>query len=197
MIYQAHPDATEVPKLLKDQLSCLPPWNYYLLFAITCHLSLLTAYADKNKMTYSNLVICFQPCLKIDNYCFQFLVQKWRDCWQGCWTEKEALEEEYRILDGLPPVVRDPPTSSDGSSGGSGAVVIDDRPRGATKLSGKHRMTASSTRSQHQSHRPPPLTISTGNQVLTSSSSNQNGHARSQSQLPELAPVKPLSPIGL
>lgn len=102
----------------------LPPWNYYLLFAITCHLSLLTACADKNRMTYGNLVICFQPCLRIDNFCFQFLVQKWRDCWQGCWTEKEALEEEYKVLDRLAKEGSTfnfgaAPGSSGGSSGGS------------------------------------------------------------------------------
>lgn len=92
--------ARECPQLLKDQLSSLPPWNYYLLFAITCHLSLLIAYSDKNKMNFHNLCVCFQPALRIDNFCFQFLVQDWRNCWQGCWTEKEALDEEYRALDG-------------------------------------------------------------------------------------------------
>ena len=89
----------EVPQLLKDELSSLPPWNYYLLFAITCHLSLLTAYSDKNKITYSNLCICFQPALRIDAVCFSFLVQDWRNCWQGCWTEKEALDDEYQMLE--------------------------------------------------------------------------------------------------
>jgi hypothetical protein len=95
--------ATEVPQMLKDELSKLPPFNYYLLFAITCHLSLLHSYVDKNKMDYRNLCICFQPCLKIDGFCFQFLVCDWKHCWQGCWTEKEALEAEYRALAGLPP----------------------------------------------------------------------------------------------
>jgi hypothetical protein len=47
-------------------------------------------------MDYRNLCICFQPCLKIDGFCFQFLVQDWKSCWQGCWTEKQYLEEEYR-----------------------------------------------------------------------------------------------------
>jgi len=88
--------ATECPQMLKDELSKLPPFNYYLLFAITCHLSLLHSYADKNKMDYRNLCICFQPCLRIDGFCFQFLVMDWKACWQGCWTEKEYLEEEYR-----------------------------------------------------------------------------------------------------
>jgi RhoGAP domain len=89
--------ATKTPQLLRDELSKLPPFNYYLLFAITCHLSLLHSFADKNKMDYRNLCICFQPCLRIDGFCFQFLVQDWKNCWQGCWTEKEYLEEEYRV----------------------------------------------------------------------------------------------------
>lgn len=89
--------AQRTPQLLKDELSKLPPFNYYLLFAITCHLSLLHSYADSNKMDYRNLCICFQPCLKIDPFCFQFLVIDWKECWQqGCWTEKEFLAEELR-----------------------------------------------------------------------------------------------------
>ena len=88
--------ATRTPQLLKDELSKLPPFHYYLLFAITCHLSLLTSFSEKNKMDYRNLCICFQPCLKIDAFCFQFLVMDWKNCWQGCWTEKEFLDEEYR-----------------------------------------------------------------------------------------------------
>lgn len=89
--------AQKTPQLLKDELSRLPPFNYYLLFAITCHLSLLHSYADSNKMDYRNLCICFQPCLKIDPFCFQFLVIDWKECWQqGCWTEKEYLAEELR-----------------------------------------------------------------------------------------------------
>lgn len=89
--------AQRTPQLLKDELSKLPPFNYYLLFAITCHLSLLHSYSDQNKMDYRNLCICFQPCLKIDAFCFQFLVIDWKECWQqGCWTEKEYLAEELR-----------------------------------------------------------------------------------------------------
>ena len=34
--------AREAPQLLRDELSSLPPWNYYLICAITWHLSLLT-----------------------------------------------------------------------------------------------------------------------------------------------------------
>ena len=86
--------ATTAPQLLKDELSKLPPYNYYLLFAITCHLSLLHSYVDKNKMDYRNLCICFQPCMKIDAFCFQFLVCDWKNCWQGCWTERPYLAME-------------------------------------------------------------------------------------------------------
>ena len=93
--------ATETPQMLKDELSSLPPFNYYLLFAITCHLSLLHSYSDKNRMDFRNLSICFQPCLKIDHFCFNFLVRDWKNCWQGCWTEKEAMVVERRVMDGL------------------------------------------------------------------------------------------------
>lgn len=95
--------ADKVPQLLVDELSNLRPFNYYLLFAITCHLSLLLAHSDKNKMDFRNLCICFQPCMKIDAFCFKFLVVDWRDCWKGCKTEDEWLAKEYSHTDLLPP----------------------------------------------------------------------------------------------
>lgn len=113
--------ATEVPQMLKDELSKLPPYNYYLLFAITCHLSLLHSYVEQNKMDYRNLCICFQPCLKMDGFCFHFLVCEWKHCWQGCWTEKEALAAEYRVLEG-----GEPPSSA-GDSTVESRELIDER----------------------------------------------------------------------
>jgi hypothetical protein len=97
MIAEKCPDAKTAPQLLKDELSKLPPFNYYLLFAITCHLSLLHSYVEKNKMDYRNLCICFQPCMRIDAYCFNFLVCDWKNCWQGCWTEKDYLQKELEV----------------------------------------------------------------------------------------------------
>jgi hypothetical protein len=89
------------PQLLKDELSKLPPFNYYLLFAITCHISLLHSCSEFNKMNYNNLCICFQPAIKIDAFCFQFLILDWRNCWQGCWTEKDYLGDEMAYLQSL------------------------------------------------------------------------------------------------
>ncbi len=95
--------ADTVPQLLIDELSNLSPFNYYLLFAITCHLSLLLAHSDKNKMDFRNLCICFQPCMKIDAFSFKFLVCDWRDCWKGCRNESRFIEEEYMLFDQPPP----------------------------------------------------------------------------------------------
>ncbi|KAF2854584.1 hypothetical protein T440DRAFT_237032 [Plenodomus tracheiphilus IPT5] len=90
--------AKTTPQMLKDELSKLPPFNYYLLFAITCHISLLHSCSEFNKMNYNNLCICFQPAIKIDAFCFQFLILDWRNCWQGCWTEKDFLTDELNFL---------------------------------------------------------------------------------------------------
>jgi len=95
--------AEKVPQMLIDELSNLSPFNYYLLFAITCHLSLLLAHSDKNKMDFRNLCICFQPCMKIDAFSFKFLVCDWRDCWKGCRNEAKFIEEEYQLFDQPPP----------------------------------------------------------------------------------------------
>lgn len=170
--------ATECPKLLKDELSQLPPWNYYLLFAITCHLSLLIAYSDKNKMNFHNLCVCFQPALRIDNFCFQFLVQDWRNCWQGCWTEKEALEDEYRILDGrLPLSGSGLPSSGSGGSGDESSpgstAIADERSTGSSSnhnASAEDRSMASSGSQQSVvgSSGPKPSSAGRGQQIRPS-----------------------------
>ena len=174
----------------------LPPWNYYLLFAITCHLSLLTAYADKNKMTYNNLCVCFQPCLKIDAYCFRFLVERWRDCWQGCYTEKDALEDEYRALDGLPQGSKNSERESPRSS-------LDSRPEdSAIGIGPSYKNTLPSR------GKPPALSLQRAGTdsppTLPASNFQENQHPAQQEVskpslisrvVPELDPVKPLSPM--
>ena len=68
------PDKGFVPEVLRRELQHLPPFNYYLLFAITCHLSLLLEYQHKNKMTLDNLYRCFNQSLKLDGRIFYTLV---------------------------------------------------------------------------------------------------------------------------
>jgi len=183
--------AQAVPQLLKDELSKLPPWNYYLLFAITCHLSLLTAYAEKNKMTYGNLCICFQPALRVDAFCFQFLVQDWRNCWQGCWTEKEYLEEEYQILDALQPGApsSDNGVNWDGGSSTESTAVADER---SLASSDSHKPSIGGRTNRGP---PPPLMLTKASEERLSTPTEENGYTKSATQLPELAPMMPLSPI--
>ncbi|KAH8731378.1 hypothetical protein GQ44DRAFT_326226 [Phaeosphaeriaceae sp. PMI808] len=107
-IQQQCQGAKATPQMLKDELSRLPPYNYYLLFAITCHISLLHSCSEFNKMNYNNLCICFQPAIRIDAFCFQFLILDWRNCWQGCWTEKDYLGEELAYLQSLQPQSQQP-----------------------------------------------------------------------------------------
>jgi hypothetical protein len=121
-IQQECQGAKTTPQMLKDELSKLPPFNYYLLFAITCHISLLHSCAEYNKMNYNNLCICFQPAIKIDAFCFQFLILDWRNCWQGCWTEKEYLAKEIQLLEqqnSPPPVIRNGPSGPVSSKPGN------------------------------------------------------------------------------
>ncbi|KAL8949387.1 MAG: hypothetical protein Q9222_004507 [Ikaeria aurantiellina] len=180
----AHPNASQVPQMLRDELSKLPPWNYYLLFAITCHLSLLHAYHEKNKMSYSNLCICFQPCIGIDSYCFQFLVCDWRNCWQGCHTEKVYLEQEYRILDGIQTGDYRFSTSDD-----DGSTLVPEE--SAAPASGSNSRAHVSTKGRDKMPPPPSLNVSHPDQNGYGSS-----HGRSESQLPELQPMMPLSPMA-
>ncbi|KAI4141579.1 MAG: hypothetical protein L6R39_005279 [Caloplaca ligustica] len=188
----AHPNATHVPQMLKDELSNLPPWNYYLLFAITCHLSLLHDHHAKNKMSYSNLCICFQPCIGIDAYCFQFLVCAWRSCWQGCWTEKEHLEQEYRVIDGIQP--SDYLSEQHYEDSDSGTVVVDQPTPQSSASSNSRPSLFSPSRERHPP--PPPLGAPQPTPDQSRQDNAHGSHNRSQSQLPELQPMVPLSPMG-
>ena len=180
--------AIQTPQLLKDELSMLPPFNYYLLFAITCHLSLLHSFADKNKMDYRNLCICFQPCLKIEGFCFQFLVQDWKNCWQGCWTEKEFLDEEYRYEREGSPVAQETQTA-------------DDRAISSSDGSQQAQTQTSTATPQDFPQKQASTTAGEGPQVNgdsflngTTNGSKKPGesHVRSNSRLPDLRPLSVL-----
>ncbi|KAK0347187.1 hypothetical protein LTR02_000847 [Friedmanniomyces endolithicus] len=101
------------PQKLRDALSELSPFNYYLLFAITCHLSLLLSHKDKNRMDLNNLCICIGPCLRLERWLFNYLVGDWRHCWQGCFTEKQYLESEKAHEQGSE--YKPPPSTSEPS----------------------------------------------------------------------------------
>ncbi|ESZ96269.1 hypothetical protein SBOR_3324 [Sclerotinia borealis F-4128] len=132
----------EVPQQLVDELSNLSPFNYYLLFAITCHLSLLLAHSQKNKMDFRNLCICFQPCMKMDAFCFKFLVCDWRDCWKGCKTEAAYIEQEYMLFDQNPP----------GSAGGRSSTAVESHDERNVSSSDSSKPSSVSLEHQGQKH---------------------------------------------
>ncbi|GAB1203867.1 hypothetical protein APSETT445_002507 [Aspergillus pseudonomiae] len=170
--------ATTAPQMLKDELSKLPPYHYYLLFAITCHLNLLHSYVDQNKMDYRNLCICFQPCMKIDAFCFNFLVCDWKNCWQGCWTEKEYLqiEKEMDEKERLAHITQDIGANF------PQATSVDER-------------AISSSGSSQPSIQEQPSRPETAKGRKNKPKNIETSHTRSISQLPELGP--PLSPIQI
>jgi hypothetical protein len=189
----------KVPQLLVDELSNLSPFNYYLLFAITCHLSLLLAHSDKNKMDFRNLCICFQPCMKIDAFCFKFLVCDWRECWKGCKNEARYIEEEYMLFDLPPPQVGQEPARQLEQS-----AVIDDRNVSSSDSSKQSNHISEQQKGRLKKKAPPNAengsvasksTISTD---LTISSDRDRDHTppRKSGDLRPLSPIKPLSPLG-
>jgi RhoGAP domain len=87
------------PQMLKDEISNLPPFNYYLLFAVTAHITMLLNASKENKMTFHNLCVCFMPALKMEMPCFTWLILDWKNCWQGCATERDFMEREYAFIE--------------------------------------------------------------------------------------------------
>ncbi|KAG6098136.1 hypothetical protein E4U30_008332 [Claviceps sp. LM220 group G6] len=184
--------ATEVPQMLVDELANLSPFNYYLLFAITCHLSLLLAHSEKNKMDFRNLCICFQPCMKIDAFCFRFLVCDWRNCWKGCRNEAKYIEEEYRLFDQPPPR----------------GIAQPNRPARHEESDMRHPRSPESSKPSNFGHdtgfrRQRRPSASNASIRSKASSISTNVTADSEHVTPErvrdmrpLSPIKPLSPIG-
>ena len=201
----------KAPDELRDVLSELPPWNYYLLFAITCHLSLLNAHQEKNKMTFHNLYVCFAPALRMNNDCFRWLVADWRNCWKGCITETEALREEYRILDGDPLDLEQSDLSDENTGTMQSKDGAEEAPSRIQPSSAATQITMSPTRTKHRSGKEPqPIRVSPGRSKddselpttyeekhfdVGSLAPNTPSHNRSASQLPELSFPQPISPI--
>jgi RhoGAP domain len=86
------------PDILKTELSNLPPFNYYLLFAVTAHITMLLNSSKENKMTFHNLCVCFMPSMKMEMPCFSWLILDWKNCWKGCNSERDYLNREYKLL---------------------------------------------------------------------------------------------------
>lgn len=211
--------AQKVPQMLIDELSNLSPFNYYLLFAITCHLSLLLAHSDKNKMDFRNLCICFQPCMKIDAFCFKFLVCEWRDCWKGCRTEVRYIEEEYKLFDQPPPpglgIKKRLDPRGDGQPGHrpSPPAERDDRERNLSSSdSNGKRSQYSGDQARLKKKSPPPQENGRENGSATAvprmvhtelqvqgsprGPNNMNPSLQDGSDMRPLSPIKPLSPMG-
>jgi hypothetical protein len=184
-----------VPQMLIDELSNLSPFNYYLLFAITCHLSLLLAHSDKNKMDFRNLCICFQPCMKIDAFCFKFLVCDWRDCWKGCKNEARFIEEEYMLFD-------QPPPRGLGESRRHNEEAIDER-NVSSSDSNQQPNHGGEHKGRLKKKVPPPengSVLSNDSTISTSLTVNSEREIttppRRSGDLRPLSPIKPLSPLG-
>lgn len=196
------PNSEEVPQLLIDELSNLSPFKYYLLFAITCHLSLLLAHSEKNKMDFRNLCICFQPCMKIDTYCFKFLVCDWRDCWKGCKTEAEYSVAEYNLFHKEP---ERPPNSAEGQS--STAIESHDERNVSSSDSSKPSIGSANDQSKvsngHQVPANKKLPLSESNDSLSSISTTtltvtkELSTPKKGSGMRPLSPIMPLSPLGI
>ncbi|KAL2131663.1 hypothetical protein VTI74DRAFT_4759 [Chaetomium olivicolor] len=209
--------AEKVPELLIEELSNLPPFNYYLLFAITCHLSLLLAHSEKNKMDFRNLCICFQPCMKIDVFCFKFLVCDWRECWKGCKNEAKYIEEEYALFDQPPPKAAEKNRNGSGSGSGSGGSsmaeeqrqepqqpqqqVVEERNISSSDSNKSPDRSASDHKGQGRlkkkvlAESESADTSSTISTTLTVSSDRETP-LRKSGDLRPLSPIKPLSPLN-
>lgn len=188
----------EVPQMLIDELSNLSPFNYYLLFAITCHLSLLLAHSDKNKMDFRNLCICFQPCMKIDAFCFKFLVCDWRDCWKGCKYESKYIEAEYMLFDQPPPRgLAEPQEPAHPEPEADRQLSSSDSSKPSVIGNGNGEQRAKLRKKTVQPSASNGSVLSTDSSISTTLTINSDRDLPQRSgDLRRLSPIKPLSPLG-
>jgi hypothetical protein len=126
-------------------------------------------------MTCDNLYVCFGRSLKMNETCFRWLVTDWRNCWQGCFTERAYLDDEYRTLDHM-------------ESGSHGEM-----PR--TPLGLNEDRSLSSSGSATNSHRPPALELTQKETDYHESAVERSQPTENASQLPELSLPQPISPF--
>lgn len=195
MIAEKCEGATTAPQLLKDELSKLPPYNYYLLFAITCHLNLLHSYVEQNKMNYQNLCICFQPCMKIDGFCFQFLVCDWKNCWQGCWTEKEWVQSEQEALEKAAKEAAEKRANEASNSSNNHLTHFPESAAAAEERAISSSGSSQPDQPESSNNKTAKPFTSSSRKARPANLDSTKTHRRSISQLPELGP--PLSPIKI
>ncbi|KAI0194574.1 hypothetical protein F4808DRAFT_337442 [Astrocystis sublimbata] len=188
--------AEKVPQMLIDELSNLPPFKYYLLFAVTCHLSLLLAHSERNKMDFRNLCICFQPCMKIDAFCFKFLVCDWRLCWQGCRNEARYIEEEYKLFQQpLPRGLagdRHSPKDIESESQDDRAISSSDGSKGSSHTTDPHH----DPRQEALLPSQPNGNLTVGYAHPANPSVDRQANSEHGQGLRPLSPIKPLSPMN-
>jgi hypothetical protein len=160
-------------------------------------------------MDFRNLCICFQPCMKIDAFCFKFLVCDWRECWRGCSNEAKFIEEEYRIFDQPPPrdladirlpyqgVATDKPPSSHSNMP---SIQETGEPTGNVS---KHQIQLSKSNNSLSSHRSSISTALSDHSEEDDNVSDMFGFTHAQAatetrsrDLRPLSPIQPLSPLG-
>lgn len=198
---------SSTPEYMKQKLSELPPWNYYLLFAITGHISFLHNHREQNKMTYENLFRCFATrALQVEPYIFWWLVWDWRNCWLGCAKEEEYKSNEYQFLDANEkngePIVQKPPGSSTSTRSASKSKVEKrfnaskqapaptTRPQTARANSEQREQKEQRNVSSSESSKP---SMTTARSV--SPAHEEPVTTTTELPMPLLSPLKPLSPI--
>ena len=134
--------------------------------------------------------------MKIDSFCFKFLVVDWTACWKGCKTEQEWIDKEYEIFDEVPPSSREGRSSTAAESHDERAIESSDSSKPASEnLSGDRKRV------------PPPLAQANadGNHsmasISTATSTTASTHGtetprRTTGAVEQLAPIQPLSPMN-
>jgi hypothetical protein len=148
--------------------------------------------------------------MKIDAYCFKFLVCDWRDCWKGCKTEGHHIDEEYRIFEAGEKC--EPPNSAEGrsstaveshdernvssSDSSKPSSVSVDKDKWTQAQLGKLGGKAGEAKGENKKL-PLQQSQSSGTVNTTLTVVQERTPPRRSTDMRPLSPIKPLSPIGL
>lgn len=129
-------------------------------------------------MNLANLGMIFCSTLRIDRFCFNWLVNSWADCWAGCNTEEEEYE---RITNALQ---RQPSTSTSDSR----SVYSVDRGAASSSTRNLHNpspLARSSSRARSDHHVEREREKEREKVLPTSVKARENGDERTMSMVVE------------
>ncbi|KAK9477970.1 hypothetical protein V1514DRAFT_352804 [Lipomyces japonicus] len=85
--------------LIRQKLSCLPIYNFFLLRKLCKHLSLVASSSHRNRMPLSNLIVILCPTMKIDSKLLSWLIEHPDTCMSASMINEDKIKAALLVED--------------------------------------------------------------------------------------------------